>query len=224
MANQETHYGFDEGGDDDQSIVSTRGLEAFSRKVTTTATHLIGPNAEATAHHYQTAMAEVHKQMKRPTVQRSMFAMARTTPTDLMRSRLSTHEIQHRALTYLPDELLANIPEHDNPYSLFQGFQASFPELTDEGKKFQRRVTRGRKMLEDSDGTPGSPKKLTQLKKEKAAMMHEFGLLGTRKSMASYEIREIDNKIANLHGMRRIILDRLAGLEQDEAMLEHDSM
>jgi division protein 1 len=49
-------------------------------------------------------------------------------------------------------------------------------------------------------------------------------LLGTRKSMASYEIREIDNKIANLHGMRRIILDRLAGLEQDEAMLEHDSM
>ncbi|UZP45801.1 hypothetical protein NXS19_013613 [Fusarium pseudograminearum] len=102
MANQETHYGFDEGGDDDQSIVSTRGLEAFSRKVTTTATHLIGPNAEATAHHYQAAMAEVHKQMKRPTVQRSMFAMARTTPTDLMRSRLSTHEIQHRALTFLP--------------------------------------------------------------------------------------------------------------------------
>lgn len=24
MANQETHYGFDEGGDDDQSIVSVR--------------------------------------------------------------------------------------------------------------------------------------------------------------------------------------------------------
>ncbi|KAJ4315656.1 Mitochondrial fission protein [Fusarium piperis] len=222
MAEQENHYGFDEGGDDDQSIVSTRGLEAFSRKVTTTATHLIGPNAEATALHYQAAMAEVQKQMKRPTVQRSMFAMARTTPTDIMRSRLSTHEIQHRALTYLPDELLANIPDHENPYSLFQGFQASFPELTEEGKKFRRRVSRGRKMIEDSDGVPGSPKRLTQLKKEKAAMMHEFGLLGTRKSMASYEIREIDNKIANLHGMRRIILERLAGLEQDEAMLEHD--
>ncbi|KAF4463365.1 Mitochondrial division 1 [Fusarium albosuccineum] len=222
MADQENHYGFDEGGDDDQSIVSTRGLEAFSRKVTTTATHLIGPNAEATAHHYQAAMAEVQKQMKRPTVQRSMFSMARTTPTDLMRSKLSTLEIQHRALTYLPDELLANIPDHENPYSLFQGFQASFPELTEEGKKFRRRVSRGRKMIEDADATPGSPKRLTQLKKEKAAMMHEFGLLGTRKSMASYEIREIDNKIANLHGMRRIILDRLAGLEQDEAMLEHD--
>ncbi|KAM5360380.1 hypothetical protein ACJZ2D_013802 [Fusarium nematophilum] len=222
MAEQENHYGFDEGGDDDQSIVSTRGLEAFGRKVTSTASHLIGPNAEATALHYQAAMAEVQKQMKRPTVQRSMFSMARTTPTEIMRSKLSTHEIQHRALTYLPDELLANIPDHENPYSLFQGFQASFPELTDEGKKFRRRVSRGRKMIEDSDDAPESPKRLTQLKKEKVAMMHEFGLLGTRKSMASYEIREIDNKIANLHGMRRIILDRLAGLEQDEAMLEHD--
>ncbi|KAK7426915.1 Mitochondrial fission protein [Neonectria magnoliae] len=224
MAEADTNYGFpdDMGGDDDQSIVSTRGLEAFSRKVTTTASHLIGPNADAAAHHYQSAMAEVHKQMKRPTVQRSMFSMARTTPTDLVRSKLSSHEIRHRALTYLPDDLLANIPEHDNAYSLFQGFQASFPELTEEGKKFRRRVSRGRKMLEDTEATPGSTKRLAQLKKERAAMMHEFGLLGTRKSMASYEIREIDNKIANLHGMRMIILDRLAGLEQDEALLEHD--
>lgn len=182
------------------------------------------PNAEAAAQHYKNAMAEVHKQMKNPTVQRSMFAMARTTPTDIMRSKLSTHEIQHRALTYLPDDMLANIPEHANSFSLFQGFQASFPELTDEGKKHRRRVSRGRKLLEDSDSTPGSPKRLVQLKKEKAAMMHEFGLLGTRKSMASSEIREIDNKIANLHGMRRIILERLANLEQDEAILEHDSM
>lgn len=183
----------------------------------------MGPNAEAAAHHYQTAMAEVHKQMKRPTVQRSMFSMARTTPTDMMRSRLSTHEIQHRALTFLPDELLANIPDHKNAYSLFQGFQASFPELTDEGKKHRRCPSRGRKLLEDADSIPGGPKRLVELKKEKAAMMHEFGLLGTRKSMASYEIREIDNKIANLHGMRKIILERLANLEQDEAMLEHDS-
>lgn len=148
--------------------------------------------------------------------------MTRTTPTEMVRSKLSKTEIQHRALTYLPDELLTNIPEHDNPYSLFQGFQASFPELTDEGKKFRRRVSRGRKMIEEGQSTPGSPKRLGQLKKEKAAMMHEFELLGVRKNMASSEIREIDNKIANLHGMRRIILERLAGLEQEEALLEHD--
>lgn len=54
-------------------------------------------------------------------------------------------------------------------------------------------------------------------------MMHELEMLGIRKNMASSEIREIDNKIANLAGMRKIILERLAGLEQEEALLEHDS-
>jgi len=224
MADHESHYAIPEDGpgDDDQSIISTRGLEAFGRKVTTTAGHLMGPNTDSTGQHYQNAMAEVHKQLKRPKVQRSVFSMTRTTPTEMVRSKLSTTEIQHRALTYLPDELLTNIPEHENPYSLFQGFQASFPELTDEGKKFRRRVSRGRKMIEEGQSTPGGPKQLTQLKKDKAAMMHEFELLGVRKNMASSEIREIDNKIANLHGMRRIIMERLAGLEQEEALLEHD--
>lgn len=202
--------------------LQTRGLEAFGRKVTTTANHLMAPNADDVSGHYQSAMAEVHKQFKKPTMQRSMFSMARTTPTDIVRSKLSTAEIQHRALTHLSDELLTNIPEHGNPYSLFQGFQASFPELTDDGKKHRRRVSRGRKMIDDGKTSPGDPKRLGQLKKEKASMMHEFDLLSVRKNMASAEIREIDNKIANLHGMRRIILERLAGLEQEEALLEHD--
>lgn len=148
--------------------------------------------------------------------------MAKTTPTDIVRSKLSRTEIQHRALTSLSDELLSNIPDNDNTYSLFQGFQASFPELTDEGKKHRRRVSRGRKLIEDGAAVSGS-QKLSQVKKEKAAMMHEFDLLAVRKNMASSEIREIDNKIANLHGMRRIIFERLAGLEQEEALLEHDS-
>jgi division protein 1 len=62
-----------------------------------------------------------------------------------------------------------------------------------------------------------------RLKKEKASMMHQLEMLGIRKNMASSEIREIDAKIENLAGMRRIILERLANLEKDEALLEHDS-
>ncbi|KAH8159299.1 hypothetical protein CIB48_g8957 [Xylaria polymorpha] len=58
--------------------------------------------------------------------------------------------------------------------------------------------------------------------KGRSTLMHELEMLGIRKNMASSEIREIDNKIANLTGMRRIILDRLADLEQEEALLEHD--
>ena len=185
----------------------------------------MGPlgDTSSTGHHYQNAMTEVHKQLRKPGIQRSMFSMARTTPTDLMRSKLSTSEIQHRALSYVPDDMLQNIPEDENSYSLFQGFQATFPDMTDEGRKHRRRVSRGRKMLEDNHVTPESPHAVQKLRKEKSAMMHEFEMLGIRKNMASSEIREIDIKIANLAGMRKIILERLAGLEQEEALLEHDS-
>ncbi|TDZ17336.1 Mitochondrial division protein 1 [Colletotrichum orbiculare MAFF 240422] len=219
-------YGFHDDAGDDQSVISTRGIEAFGRKVTTTASHLIAPLSEQSNgnHHYHGALAEVHKQLRRPTIQRSMFSMAKTTPTDMVRSKLSTTEIQHRALTYLPDELLANIPEGDSSYSLFQGFKASFPDLTEEGRKHRRRVSRGRKLLDESEHKPGTPQSLHNLKKDKAAMMHELELLGVRKNMASSEIRDIDNKIANLHGMRNIILRRLETLENDETMLEHDLM
>ncbi|KAK3323637.1 putative mitochondrial fission protein [Cercophora scortea] len=209
--------------EDDSSVISTRGLEAFGRKVTTTASHLMGPLADPTAHpHYQSAMSEVQKQLRRPTLQRSMFSMARTTPTDMVRSKLSTKEIQSRALAYVPEELLKNIPEDDNAFSLFQGFKASFPDFTDEGKKHRRRVSRGRKLLEEFPTQPGSPHAVQKLRKEKGSMMHHLEMLGVRKNLASSEIREIDNKIANLTGMRKIILDRLAGLEQEEALLEHD--
>ncbi|EOO01407.1 putative mitochondrial division protein 1 protein [Phaeoacremonium minimum UCRPA7] len=228
MASSDDHNAFhdDLGPDDDSSLISTRGLEAFGRKVTTTASHLMGPLGDHSSHggHYQNAMTEVHKQLRKPGIQRSMFSVARTTPTDLVRSKLSTSEIQHRALSYLPDEMLQNIPEDDNSYSLFQGFQASFPDMTEEGRKHRRRVSRGRKMLEDTHVMPESPHAVQKLRKEKSSMMHEFEMLGIRKNMASSEIREIDIKIANLAGMRKIILERLAGLEQEEALLEHDIM
>ncbi|EHA54899.1 Mitochondrial fission protein [Pyricularia oryzae] len=213
--------------DEDGSILSPRGLEAFSRKVTTTASHLMGPVVDpSSSGHYQSAMTEVQKHLRRPNLQRSMFSMARTTPSDLVRSKLSTREIQHRALAHVPDDMLANIPEDDNnSYSLFQGFQASFPELTDEGKKHRRRVSRGRKLLDEGPTTPeNGTTGLQKLRKERASMSHELEMLGIRKNMASSEIREIDIKIANLHGMRRIILERLAALEQEETLLEHDLM
>jgi division protein 1 len=136
---------------------------------------------------------------------------------------LSTSEIQYRALTYLPDELLANIPEDDNTYSLFQGFQASLPENSPESKRHKRRVSRGRKLLEDDKSESDTPPTLAKLKTEKNTLNHQLEMMGIRKNMASSEIIEIDKKIANLNRMRRIVLDRLAGLEQEEALLEHDS-
>ncbi|KAI0403734.1 mitochondrial division protein [Xylaria palmicola] len=212
----------DEAAVGEDSILSSRGIEAFTRKVTTTASHLAGHGADHTGNPYHNAMGQVHKQLARPVVQRRMFSMTRTTPTDLVRSKFSTSEIQSRALSYLSDDILQNIPEDENAYSLFQGFQATFPDLTDDGKRHRRRASRGRKMIEDTPTAGNSPQHLHKLKKGRSSLMHELEMLSIRKNMASSEIREIDNKIANLTGMRRIILERLAGLEQEESLLEHE--
>lgn len=229
------------GSDEDTTIISvclwspsqhnsneteTRGLEAFGRKVTTTAGHLMGPLTDpSSSTHYQNAMSDLHKQLRRPNLQRSVFSFAKTTPTDLVRSKLSTSEIQYRALTYLPDELLRNIPDDENAYSLFQGFQATLPESSPELKRHRRRISRGRKLLEDDKSeTTDTLSTLGKLKKERSSLNHQLEMMSIRKNMASSEIREIDNKIANLNSMRKIVLDRLAGLEQEEALLEHDSL
>jgi mitochondrial division protein 1 len=197
-------------------------MEAFGRKVTTTAGQLLGgPLADS---HYQSAMSDLHKQLRRPNLQRSVFSFAKTSPTDLVRSKLSTSEIQYRALTYLPDELLANIPDDENTYSLFQGFQATLPENSPDGKRHRRRISRGRKLLEDDKSESETPPTIGKLKKEKNSLNHQLEMMSIRKNMASSEIHEIDNKIANLNSMRRIVLERLAGLEQEEALLEHDSL
>lgn len=160
--------------------------------------------------------------MRRPTVQRRIFALAQTTPTDLVRSKLSTSEIQSRAVSSLPDELLANIPEDTSTYSLFQGFQASLPESdNDHRKSHRRRGSKGQKLLTDEDKDRALPSSISALKEERERLNHRLEMMGIRKNMCSAEIREIDNKIANLNNMRKIVLDRLAGLEMDEAELEH---
>ncbi|KAL1959119.1 hypothetical protein VTO42DRAFT_2906 [Malbranchea cinnamomea] len=217
-------------GDDEGSVLGTgltaRHLEAFGRKVTTTANQLIGPITDPTsAAHYQNAMSEIHRELRRPRMQRNIFSFAQTTPTDLVRSKLSTSEIQYRALSSLPDELLANIPEDTSTYSLFQGFQATLP---DEGelehrKNHRRRSSQGpQKLIEGQKVAGHLPPTIGSLKRERDALTRKLDLMGIRKNMCSAEIREIDNKIANLNNMRKIVLDRLAGLEMEEAELEHE--
>lgn len=155
-------------------------------------------------------------------LQRSVFSFAQTTPRDIVRSKLSVPEIQHRALSYLPDNLLAHIPEDNNAYSLFQGFQATLPEDEEKANhKHSRKQSRGRRLTEGPHNEePQSG--INNLWNEKQSLSHKLEMLGIRKSMCATEIREIDNKIANLNTMRKMILDRLADLEQDEIEMEHE--
>ena len=166
-------------------------------------------------------MSALQKELRRPGIQQRVFSYAKASPTELVRSKLSTTEIQHRALTYLPNELLANIPEDENVYSLFQGFQATLPEGESEHRKrHKRRDSNGQKLLEAEDAEDKTP--LDKLKNERHRLNHRLEMMGVRKNMCSSEILEIDNKISNLNTMRKIVLDRLGDLEQDEVRTEQD--
>ncbi|KAF2838777.1 mitochondrial division protein-like protein 1 [Patellaria atrata CBS 101060] len=203
------------------SSINTRQIEAFGRKVSATAGHIIGDTG--VGHHYHNALGDLHRELRRPLMQRSVFSFTQTTPRELVRSKVLVSEIQHRALTYLPDELLFNIPEDRNIYSLFQGFQATLPE--DQQTKRQRHgrhSSHGQKLLEHGGEDPDTPPALSYLKNEKNSLSHRLEMLEVRKNMCATEIKEIDNKISNLNTMRRIVLDRLAGLEQEEVDLEHE--
>lgn len=180
----------------------------------------MGPGEQNSAHLHN-AMTDIHRELRRPTTQRKVFSLTQTTPTDLVRSKLSTTEIQSRALSSLPDDLLANIPEDNSSYSLFQGFQASVPEEEHEKKRHRRRNSKG-KLLKDVERGGTLTAGPAGLKGQRKSLSRKLELMGIRKNMCSAEIHEIDNKVANLHKMRKIVLDRLAGLEMDEAGLEQE--
>ena len=165
-------------------------------------------------------MSELQRELRRPGLQRSVFSYAKSSPTELVRSKLFTTEIQQRAITRLPDEILANIPEDTNDYSLFQGFRATLPEVEEsEHRKRHRRYGSNGQLLLDAkeDGTP-----LAKTKQERHRLNHKLEMMGVRKNMCSAEIREIDAKIANMNNMRKIVLERLEGLEQEEVQMEQD--
>jgi len=174
-------------------------------------------------------MGDISKQLaKRPSIQKRMLSFNHRSPTELVRSKLSTAEIQHRALTHVPDEMLTNIPAAEHAYSLFQGFQATIPDetfATERGRSRHRRRSSGKhKVLEGLNGsTSDGPPTVAQMGREKAALTRQLEMLAIRKNMSSAEIREIDMKITNLNQMRNIVFDRLAQLEQEESEVEHES-
>ncbi|KAI9810018.1 MAG: Mitochondrial fission protein [Phylliscum demangeonii] len=209
------------------TTLSARNIEAFSRTVTTTAGHIMGPLGDVGSNNsaYAAAMGQLHKGLRRPGLQRRVFSIVQASPREIVRSTLSTSEMQSRALAYVPDELLNDVPEDNSTYSLFQGFQATMPEAIPEPerKDHRRQGSRGRKLLTDADreARDGSPS-LAKMQKERHTLSHRLEMLGIRKNMASSEIREIDGKIGGLNHMRRIVLDRLAELEQEESAMEHE--
>ena len=199
----------------DDSLINTRQIEAFGRTVQATATHIIGADP-ANAEAYRTALSSMHRSLRRPMIQRSVFSFAKANPRELIRSNFNTTEIEHRALTFLPDELLRNIPQSRSPFSLLEGFKASLSDDETFAEKVSKSRRKKQKFLEDEKGPPA----LVGLKRERDRMDHKLEMMGVRKTMCASEIKEIDDKIANLNTMRKVMLERLADLEQEEHDLE----
>ena len=199
----------------DDSLINTRQIEAFGRTVQATATHIIGADP-ANTEAYRTALSSMHRSLRRPMIQRSVFSFAKANPRELIRSNFNTTEIEHRALTFLPDELLRNIPQSRSPFSLLEGFKASLSDDETFAEKVSKSRRKKQKFLEDEKGPPA----LVGLKRERDRMDHKLEMMGVRKTMCASEIKEIDDKIANLNTMRKVMLERLADLEQEEHDLE----
>ena len=199
----------------DDSLINTRQIEAFGRTVQATATHIIGTDP-ANTEAYRTALSSMHRSLRRPMIQRSVFSFAKANPRELIRSNFNTSEIEHRALTFLPDELLRNIPQTRSQFSLLEGFKASLSDEESFADKVGRSRRKKQKFLEDEKGPPA----LVGLKRERDRMDHKLEMMGVRKTMCASEIKEIDDKIANLNTMRKVMLERLADLEQEEHDLE----
>ena len=169
-------------------------------------------------------MSELHRELRRPQIQRGVLALVRNSPSESIRARLSRAEIEHRALTAIPEDLLKDVPKEDHAYSLFEGFQASLPEddgETEHRKRHRRHRSRNEpKMLEDGKEEEGGPPALAKLQRGRDRVAHRLEMMGVRKNMCSAEILEIDKKIANLGKVRGIVLERLSDLEEDEVKVE----
>ena len=156
-------------------------------------------------------------------MQRSVLSFTQQAPTELVRSKISTSEIAHRAVAFISDEQLHQIPDTEHAYSLFQGFQASLPDIDEnEHRKGHRRRGQQKLLGAGPDLDEDGPPNLVKLKKRRNQTNHRLEMMGIRKNMCSSEIREIDNKIANLNTMRKIVFDRLANIEAEEVEVEHE--
>ena len=123
--------------------------------------------------------------------------------------------------------MLRNVAKSSSPFSLFEGFQASVPEdetlaeKIGKHKRHGRHGSKGQKLLGAADEEEGPPQ-LSKLKSTKHRLDHRLEMMSVRKMMFASEIKEIDQKIGNLNTMRKVVLDRLAGLEQEEYDLEQE--
>ncbi|GMM38723.1 Mdv1 protein [Saccharomycopsis crataegensis] len=120
----------------------------LSKAVTSTASALINTsdssNVLLKTPHYQKAIYDTligpHRNQQPRTV--AVKFRKKKAPSEFLRLNFSKDEISYRAITHIPDDLLNEIPEGSNlenkdKFTLFQGFNASIPQVNEELNLFK---------------------------------------------------------------------------------------
>lgn len=214
----------------------TTNLTKFGRTVTTTASSLyngdltgVGGTNSYYSESLKESMAVMRTMTNQPAFQKRFFSFSKRAPSEVVRDALgeSKEEIQFKALTKIPEELLFQVPPSINQFSLFQGFKATTETsakaaLTgrdDKSESANDNSIEGLKQL--TDGTVSGKVTRKKLLKDKSEIEHTLDLLEIRKDLAANEIHEIDQKIAFLRVNRNLVFERVAQLEQEEFTLEN---
>ena len=112
--------------------------------------------------------------------------LSAASPSELIRTTLSPSDISFRAITYLPDELLYDIPETgDSALTLFQGFKASLPDAGP--STALRKGTRQHSHHKKSSGKMGG-EQLTEsqrLNRERDLLLKDLEVLTVRKVISN---------------------------------------
>jgi mitochondrial division protein 1 len=113
--------------------------------------------------------------------------LSATSPAELLRTTLSPSDISFRAITYLPDELLYDIPESgDTVLSLFQGFKASLP---DAGSSMAlRKGIKSHLHHRRSGSKTNTTESLTEaqrLQRERESLLRDLEIVAIRKVLSS---------------------------------------
>lgn len=230
----------------------------FSKAVSATASALINPAEGSTTSDALLSNSSYKRVMRDALSSKNSLALARrrnndkvdlygsryATSTEYFKNAFSSSKTAYKILTHIPDELLEEIPEEKpQAFSLFQGFNATLPEVDeeitvsktlggDEGDFLKKLTNRDDgKEDEEDDFNFRLPQGITKekitgsysthkLHNYKQQLNNNLETLEIRKNLAASEILELDNKIAQLNQLRKVVFKRVAKIEQNELFLE----
>lgn len=207
----------------------------LSKAVTSTASALINNSNSGNSNnillnstHYQKAIYDTligpHKQQQNrssnpidSTISFSSRNKKKRAPSEFLRLSFSKDEISYRAITHISDDLLNEIPkdtqlQSDDNFSLFQGFNASIPQVDEELYIFKELNLDGLKFSE-SNNNSGQQKLLTIESDEKNRAIIEKKLNNPLPiDISSKKIKQCKS-VKNLNTYKQKILKKMNYLE-----------